>query len=202
MTIRLKIKGSSIKNISQQQFYQWFRVRYKKKIIATEQLPEAFIKRSIAYSKKQERKFEQISEIKKKIPAGLIIPAYIAHISETVGYGLFAYQNIANGEIIGEYTGTLSRDWIKNSIKPNDFKPYLLKYPFNSPFAIDAQDEGNELRFINHSSKNANTNRLYIFNGDLLHILFAATRPITRHQQILIDYGEKYWKFNRPKLLR
>jgi SET domain-containing protein len=135
---------------------------------------------------------------RRKIVAEYIAPSYIAKVSDAVGHGLFACRDLNPGEMVGEYTGALTRDWAAEVKEASDFKPYLLRFPFDCPYAIDSEKEGNEMRFINHSSKNHNVDRLYLFHSGLLHVIFIVRTTISKHRQILLDYGKNYWRASSP----
>ena len=112
---------------------------------------------------------------------------YIQKISEAVGHGLFAYEEIEAGQMIGEYTGLARRK--KNSDCSN---AYIFNY--TSDDVIDASKRGNSMRFINHSNHNANTNYKRVMLDGVQHVIFIALRRIAAGEQILFDYGENYWK--------
>ena len=69
---------------------------------------------------------------------------YVRRLSES-GYGVFAKQLINKDQIIGEYTGV---------IKKKKFKSFSLEYISEIPeigsLMIDAEYEGNLLRFVNN----------------------------------------------------
>lgn len=148
-------------------------------------LPEAFLRQCReAESKIDESRLE---DFRRKIAAGYIAPSYSAKISDAVGNGLFADRDFQAGEMIGEYAGVLSRDW-------GEFNPYLLKYPFETPYAIDAREHGNAMRLVNHSSENSNVSREYVLWEQVLRVIFVAQKPIKKRGQLLLDYGEAYWR--------
>ena len=124
------------------------------------------------------------------------LPVCVADAGPGVGRGLFAAQVLLPGAFIGEYAGVLSRDWTPVA-RGGRFNPYLLKYPFDCPFAIDAAARGNELRFANHSARAPNARRLFLEHGGLLRALIVASAPIAAGAQILLDYGPDY-RFAAP----
>jgi SET domain-containing protein len=126
--------------------------------------------------------------------AGRTAPIHVEAVSDAVGRGLFASGDILPGETIGEYAGTLTTRWSPLDHANADFNPYLLRYPFPTPFAIDARNRGNELRFANHADKDWNASRAYALGDGVLRIVFVASRRIFAGEQILIDYGRSYWR--------
>ncbi|MHB2026124.1 MAG: SET domain-containing protein-lysine N-methyltransferase [Elusimicrobiota bacterium] len=199
MAIKIKLGDDAVKAISPREFFRLFGVRYRRTLLAGFKLPDDFIAAGQALARAEENKMGPIRarEIKRWLAADRApaAPTYIARVSAAVGYGLYAHRAIAAGRILGEYAGALSRDWT------DDFRPYLMKYPFDSPFAVDAQEAGNELRFINHSSKGWNVQRVRVFHAGLPRVIFAAAKPIGAGGQILLDYGKNYWRLSpRPKI--
>jgi hypothetical protein len=123
-------------------------------------------------------------------------PCRISDAGPGVGRGLFADRALSPGELIGEYAGVLTRDW-EPAGRGGRFNPYLLKYPFECAYAIDAESRGNELRFANHSAKRANAERLFLELGGLLRALIISRARIEAGGQILLDYGPDY-HFEKP----
>ena len=85
----------------------------------------------------------------------------------------------------------------------DDDNGYLMQTEFSynrTPVMIDAQTEGNFARFFNHSSLPVTSRHGVnaVFAG--LHLdgrpvyFFIAARDIEPGEQILIDYGDDYWK--------
>ena len=200
MTMRFKSPNGFIKTISPEAFSRLFDMHYASKLSRPRHLPANFIDRCKNFGRKAASNIakRRLESYRHQIAASHIAPTYIAKVNAVVGYGLYAYRDIQSDEMIGEYTGVLSRDWIRVVKKAEDINPYLLKYPFDSPYAIDSKDRGNAIRFINHSSKNNNVRREYILLGGILHIIFVSTRPIQQHGQIFLDYGNGYWRGREP----
>lgn len=123
-----------------------------------------------------------------------LLPSFceIKFISNSVGFGVFATQDIEEGRVIGEYTGVVSL-WI--AIKPECRYSYSCG-PRNlgfSDFAICAY-HGNFTRFINHGfPQNCNLAPRTYYNKSGPHILFETIKPIKKGDQLLYDYGLGYW---------
>jgi hypothetical protein len=130
-----------------------------------------------------------------KIPAFVPKGLVIRWINPTLGWGVFALRSFRRGEFIGEYGGVIRkrrRDDIKNA--------YCFEYPFSdeidSPYVIDALDQGGLLRYLNHSETGNITAALATFD-DLTHIIFIVKESIAPGEQLCYDYGPNYWK-KRP----
>jgi uncharacterized protein len=122
----------------------------------------------------------------------------IAWIDETIGYGVWTNTDIPAFTYIGEYTGVLRR--------PYFFKDRTNYYCFNyyitmnywernvgSPYLIDAREEGNFTRYINHSDR-PNLDMASAYHGGALHIIFYAKTFIPKGTQLSYDYGPIYWE--------
>jgi len=127
-----------------------------------------------------------------KIEAAYIPQVSVRWISEQVGYGLFAEEEIAQGSYVGEYTGIVRRNDRRYFESMNN---YCYEYPVDDEigrsFVIDAT-QGNLTRFINHSSR-PNLKPIHVFYGGYYHLIFVALRPIQKGEQLCFDYGENYW---------
>lgn len=189
--IRLKDAEGRLRPLTANEFERTFGVKYAQGLIPPGVIPTEFLR---ACEQHAERGLESIV---RRISDHEIAPLYIAKVSDTVGYGIFAAEDIAEGRLIGEYAGVLTADW-QPTKEGGAFNPYLLKYPFDTAYAIDAQRWGNELRFTNHSSKGPNVRRIYVLLAGLLHVAFIASSPIPKDAQVLLDYGAGYWSAEEP----
>lgn len=122
----------------------------------------------------------------------------IRWINETLGYGLFAEEDIRAWEYVGEYTGVIRRH---QRIRKN-INDYCFLYPtsvfYFGKYLIDAQEKGNEIRYANHSDE-PNCESISVFCEDLFHIILRAIRDIPAQEQITYHYSDLYWKF-RPRV--
>ena len=129
-----------------------------------------------------------------QVPPGFRPPVYLEFVDDQVGWGVFARQAIKKGELIGEYTGVVTKMGLGNA--------YTMFYAPEFPeLIIDATHFGNEMRFINHDS---DPNCWFYFSHceeGLPHRIFVATRDIEVGEQILTNYGEQYWGDQQPKKL-
>lgn len=123
-------------------------------------------------------------------------PIYIQWIDDVVGYGVFAEKPIKADEFIVEYTGM-----VHNSV---DDSRYAWKYPCvpggfgvtKRTFMIDGRLCGNEARFVNDplDSKAENVKLGLVYINDSYHVVYLAARDIAPGEQLLVSYGEEYWK--------
>ena len=59
--------------------------------------------------------------------------------------------------------------------------------------AVDAQDGGNETRFVNHSDT-PNAEPVTQLDRGILHIFFRTTRAVVYGEELTINYGKDYWQ--------
>lgn len=115
----------------------------------------------------------------------------ITYVSETIGYGLFATEDIPLGTAICEYGGIVRKNDRRDSL--ND---YLYKYPsldeIGRNYVIDAKEIGDLGRFANHSEKP--NCRIETYSDGLFdHQLLIANKPIYLGDEIRYNYGQAYW---------
>lgn len=133
-----------------------------------------------------------------QIQSGLLEDVYVRWIDDELGYGLFAGKDLPSGAFVGEYTGIVRRLFRWNS----DSNAYCLHYPTRfwslKYYAIDALNEGNLTRFINHSDT-PNLQPLCTVEQGLLHQIFVTKDAVKADDQLTFDYGKDYWQ-KRQKL--
>lgn len=138
---------------------------------------------------------ENAKKYGKRISKGYEAPWYLRYINEQIGHGAFADADIAEGEMIGEYTGI-----IRDGKKMNGFD---MSYGWSlwSPehyrdqkeyFHVDARKAGNFTRFINHSFY-PNVKGITVYSGGEWHMVYIACRAVKKDEQLLVDYGPGYW---------
>lgn len=130
-----------------------------------------------------------------KVRCSYTSDVYVSKISDLVGYGLFAGAEIEIGDLIGEYTGFARHRNDRDRAGDNH---YLYYYSFTGDHVIDAENQGNCTRFINHSKRHANIDIVYAFVYGEWHILLLAMQCIQEGQQLLLEYGPNY--LSNPKL--
>jgi uncharacterized protein len=113
-------------------------------------------------------------------------------IDDVYGYGLFSNQQIKKRSFVGKYTGLL-RKYKKRTDKNNCYCfEYVIGERVTTPYTIDAQDQGNLMRFINHSD-NGNLDPMMVYAKNTMHVIFYANRLIQKGEQLTYDYGPEYW---------
>ena len=126
-------------------------------------------------------------------------PIYIKYIDADIGYGVFAAEDIGRDEFIGEYAGVVQiydEDEDPGDAEngyATDYSWYYLDELENGPvLEINGKREGNEMRFVNHSTTpNVDVEHM-LYDGQWI-IFFKASRLIKKNEQLLISYGEEYW---------
>ena len=117
---------------------------------------------------------------------------YIRWINPYLGYGVFAAQDIPALCYIGEYIGVIR----KRRFRKYRFNDYVFGYVAadrDVPYIIDAKEEGNFSRFINHGDEPNLTSRWVVKEG-LTHIILFANTLILKDRQLTYDYGPHYWR--------
>lgn len=116
----------------------------------------------------------------------------IRFINSTVGYGVYAEEDIPPYSILNHYTGELKTYKFVNST--ND---YLFSFSHLENYVIDAKDSGNWTRFMNHNSSKDSLNVVpWEYYSDLgPKIVFTSgSKGIKKGKQLLFSYGDDYWE--------
>ena len=118
----------------------------------------------------------------------------IRWVSQEVGYGVFALEEIPAFAFIGEYTGE-----VRCRKRADKHNHYCFDYSIGekSPFLIDAEKQGNLTRFINHSAR-PNLEPIAVLSQGAMHLILQTKRAIAKGEQLTYDYGEDYWKKRSP----
>lgn len=127
-------------------------------------------------------------------------PVYISRIDSNVGYGVYAASELEKDAFIGEYTGviqeaeeTSGRELDRGGFE-SDYSWYYLEEIEQAPsLEINGRFEGNELRFVNHSTE-PNVGVEHTLVDGYWILFFKTTRKIKADEQLLINYGEAYWE--------
>ena len=136
---------------------------------------------------KQKRNFNRMR--KQRIEGVEIKLAPEDHILKNE-YCLYASKNFCKYDIIGEYTGEICYNNGK-------YVASIGTDIDNNYFGVDAEQIGNELRFINdyHSIKEEPNVIMSICYVDTYpHIMIVCCNNIANGDEILLDYGEAYYK--------
>lgn len=199
--LKVRIKGEEhFSPMKTSQFEQFFQVIYRPSLVfksysdledTIARCPLLFRWKWSSYENHQLAHYHQ-----RELNSGASAKIYLKWIDETLGYGVFLDEDLPANAFIGEYTGVVKQ----LAKRERDENAYCYEYPTrilsSGSFAIDALNEGNWTRFINHSIK-SNLHAVYLIDRQLLHLVFFAKHPIVRGTQLTIDYGKDYWK-NRP----
>jgi hypothetical protein len=135
-----------------------------------------------------------------------ILSSYIPNVSirwvhPSIGYGLFAEENIKKGAYVGEYTGVVRQN---NRRYFEPLNNYCYEYPvpdeIGRNYVIDAT-AGCLTRFINHSAR-PNLTPTHVYWDGFYHLIFTACESISPGCELLFDYGETYWYLRNPPVDR
>ncbi len=124
--------------------------------------------------------------------AGNVPKLMIRYINHRFGYGLFAAETIPAFTYIGEYSGFVRRRSRRLDKKNNYVFGYTIAQK-NTRYVIDAQEQGGEMRFVNHSD-DPNIASHWMITDDLCHIIFHSSKLIPAGAQLTYDYGPYYWR--------
>lgn len=129
----------------------------------------------------------------------------LRYINPAIGFGVFSREAIKKGENIFFYGG------VKKNSNTHDI--YDVSYAFDLrldclKMFLDAREYGNIARFVNHAPNpgknnpllwrkplleaNVNTTSNYLNGVEI--VIFAASRDISKGEQLLVDYGNKFFK--------
>lgn len=95
--------------------------------------------------------------------------------------------SIPGWEVIGEYTGTVTKR------RKNKDSQYIVEID-NFTF-IDAENEGNCTRFINHRCQDFNAVLIPVRIGSQDTVFVRSIKPIQENEFVSIHYGSNYRKF-------
>ena len=107
------------------------------------------------------------------------------------GYGVFAVEPISIGALIVEYAGLVA------PATDEGFDPYGLSYAetlAGETLRLSARRFGNAARFVNHASVKPNAEIVRVVHRGLLRVVIVAREAIAPGCQVLVDYGDAYWR--------
>ena len=128
----------------------------------------------------------------KDIENNHIAPFRIEWISRMMGYGLFSSRPIKKGTFVTEYVGHLRKYHTKLDQKNSYCFEYLIADKFDTPFVIDAKDEGNFARYVNHD-EDGNLSPIAVYHQGIMRVILKADRDIKAGEQLCYNYGPDYW---------
>ncbi|MEI8365221.1 MAG: SET domain-containing protein [Parachlamydiaceae bacterium] len=202
MQIKLQKKGEKTPtSIPLQEFESTFHIIYRPELVFPSKDIQQEVSNNCPYLLRNRWIASEYYDWNKVWPTQKDAPIYIKWIDPTMGYGVFAEEDIEAGTCIGEYTGVVRRLFRNHP----DHNAYCFHYPTRlwswKYFAIDALHEGNFTRFINHSDT-PNLNPSCLIKDRILHLVFIANRRILKGSQLTFSYGEDYWMKRQKHKLR
>jgi len=145
--------------------------------------PEEYKVNSVMYGKYVEQGFKDDDRF------------YIQFIDQHKGFGLFAFKEIKQNDVIGVYTGLITMELGKKMFDTKYlFHITSIKHPYTGAKAdlyIDARAAGNQLRFVNHDS-DPNCEAIYVPYNNMWNVVFVAKRNIAVNEEITISYGKSF----------
>lgn len=119
-------------------------------------------------------------------------------------HGVFAKKEIDQGVILGEYVGRIyyfsSEQELKRArIGFSEYK-WTIKHP-HYILVIDSQFGANELSLINDYRgirEEANVQPSLVAHRGAHYFSYITARPISLGEELLVDYGESFWKKEFP----
>ena len=111
--------------------------------------------------------------------------------------GVFAKKNIPRDTDIGQYVGEarfIATEW---KLDEKDYDYAWTTKVQNFLFIIDAKKWANELAFVNDFRGIAEAPSLipkWVIHRGSFHLIFQTSQDIAADSELLIDYGEEYWK--------
>ncbi len=122
----------------------------------------------------------------------------LRYISPKIGFGVFCRERIKKNDVVFFYGG-------KKRIHDDDHEKYAFQCQLDSlKMYIDAREFGNIARFVNHAPNptanphpslleaNIHSSSHYLQSMEV--IVFAANRDILEGEQLLVDYGKKFFR--------
>ena len=127
-----------------------------------------------------------------------------ARRSKIHGTGVFAKADIKKGESIIEYTGKLrTHEDVDAAYAEQDESGHTFIFTLNEFYVIDANIDGNDARWINHScSPNCDSSHIEDAGGDPKkdRIIIEALRNIAAGEELSYNYGIRLVERHTPKL--
>jgi uncharacterized protein len=121
-------------------------------------------------------------------------------LGDRVGFGLFALQDIPSFTLIGEYTGIVRKKPWESPRKNRYYMQYPIGFWSLSSWVVDAKEQGNYCRFINHAQVANVFVKSFVQEG-LMRLAIITSKKIYKGDQLLLNYGDLYWKQLKEKPL-
>jgi hypothetical protein len=133
---------------------------------------------------------------KEELLKGFVPKVSVRWTDDKIGWGLFAERDFQTMEFIAEYSGLVRARSKKDSKNAYCFE-YLLIPDEETPYLIDAQDQGGISRYINHHP-NPNLSSTFTLIEEIPHVILYTCKSIKKGEQLCFDYGPDYWKKRSP----
>lgn len=134
-----------------------------------------------------------------EIRAGYHLEGHIAWIDPAIGYGVFTDRPIRCNEYVGEYVGVVKKRPFFGRLKNNYCFDYTFCIGKRTPYIIDAKEQGNYTRYINHSLQ-GNLETASVLCDGVMHIILYAICDIPKGAQLCYDYGPHYWERRKDQV--
>ena len=121
----------------------------------------------------------------------------IKWVSPELGFGVFAKRLIKQSELVGRYTGIVTRTPESSDYAWSYQSRYFNGARRGTSIATDGGTQGNYLRFVNHVDKDFNSQAYFLPIDGIWHTVYIAKRDIQPGEQITVHYGSNYFS-SRP----
>jgi uncharacterized protein len=130
---------------------------------------------------------------KEDLLSGYIAPMRIYWVDDICGFGAAASVDFKKGTYLGSYAGKVKR----RALFSTNINPYCFSYSSSSyvkvKYTTDAEKQGNEIRFFNHS-ETPNCEAITINVNEYLYIIIRTIRDVVKGEQFCYNYGPLYWR--------
>lgn len=189
---------NTLERLNPEEFNLHFQIKYCAHLLFPDYLIlQQVMKECPWIIRKKFLKDENRLHYQKELSKGVVADVAIQWINATLGYGLFALQDIPVNTFIGEYTGLVRR----MSRQCPDKNEYCLFYPTLIYTVVDALAHGNETRFINHSDTPNLQPLLCLCEHNLMHFILITQVPIQAGTQLTFNYGKDFWVHRPTKII-
>lgn len=127
-----------------------------------------------------------------EIETGYNADVTITFINKLMGFGLVANKKIKKKAFIAEYIGEIRRYNHSKDQKNAYCFEYMIADKYDTDFVIDARDQGNIARFVNHHD-DGNITPIAVYHQGIMRVVLQANRDIPKGEQLCYDYGPDYW---------
>lgn len=202
--LEIKIEKQNILyNVSIEEFEKEMEIKYLEKLVfENEKNLKWALKRCAKSLKRGDIEKEEMwlgYYFDKEINNGFVNSVFLKWIDPVLGYGLFADREFQKGTYICEYVGSVKKFRRSDLKNPYCFE-YVAGYGIETPLTIDAREQGNLARFINHSNK-PNIIPELAFTGGLIHVILRTSQFVAKGNELTYDYGPKYWSKRESPIL-